>query len=718
MYNDGQEDCDENMYNTWICHVIINFERREGMQLDSRSRDLFNELLKNPGTTGKDLEEQFKLTRRQLGYSFNKINDWLQTKNLPPIERTRQGHFIIHHSVQTKYSDEQIEASIDTNILSETQRAHLIILMILSKQEELSLLHFTSELDVSKNTVLSDLNIARELVADYELTIRYSRKDGYLLEGEEFSIRRLLISLTETILKMPHGKKRIRRLANIQKSEIKELEERLEEVEKKLNLKFTDEKIDILPYTLLLAFRRVRKGKVIKEIFAIEYERLSGTKEYQATEEILFDYEDVPVEERLFITLHLLTTNVHWAEGLNDEAIPHLRKAITEMLNLFETSAAIFLQDKEELIKKLMLHLKPAYYRVKYQLTEVNQLGYALIEQEYKELHHLISQSTKPLERLIGKAIPNSEIAYLTMLIGGWIRRQGESFQEKVKAIVVCPQGVSVSRLMYIELRELFPEFAFLDSLSVREFQVYELDYDVVFSPVFLETNKKLFLANSFLEREEKLRLRRQVMHELHGYIPFEVDIKDILTIVKKHAKIENEALLERELASYVNHHDASISEKGSIESLSANLSDFLQPEMITLRDSVSSWQEAIQTAAQPLIEGGQIESRYVEAILAQGEKDPYIVISPYLAIPHAAPEDGVNQVSMSLLRLKKGIRFANDHILHLIVVIAAEDKQQHFRALTQLMNLASSEEAKSSLIQSDSIDEIYEVIQAYSIDY
>ena len=45
----------------------------------------------------------------------------------------------------------------------------------------------------------------------------------------------------------------------------------------------------------------------MKTSFSIQYEELSGTKEYQATEEILFDFEDIPVQERLFITLHLLT---------------------------------------------------------------------------------------------------------------------------------------------------------------------------------------------------------------------------------------------------------------------------------------------------------------------------------------------------------------------------------------------------------------------------
>src|SRR5690625_1820598 len=173
------------------------------------------------------------------------------------------------------------------------------------------------------------------------------------------------------------------------------------------------------------------------------------------------------------------------------------------MLHLFEKSACISLQDREQLLDKLLLHVTPAYYRIKYHLTEVEDIENP-INKKYKELHHLVAQSTKPIADLIGNDIPESETTYLTMLIGGWLRRQGDSIEEKVKAIVVCPKGVSVSRLMLSELRELFPEFVFLDSLSVREFIHYQLAYDIVFSPVQLETEKKLFRACSFLDQKEK----------------------------------------------------------------------------------------------------------------------------------------------------------------------------------------------------------------------
>ena len=60
---------------------------------------------------------------------------------------------------------------------------------------------------------------------------------------------------------------------------------------------------------------------------------------------------------------------------------------------------------------------------------------------------------------------------------------------------------------MFHELRELFPEIIFLDYLSVREFMNYSLEFDLVFSSVRLETDKKLFLTKAFLGKQwEKQR--------------------------------------------------------------------------------------------------------------------------------------------------------------------------------------------------------------------
>ncbi|MFC4557638.1 BglG family transcription antiterminator [Virgibacillus kekensis] len=680
------------------------------MQLDDRSNKLLEDIISIPGIKGKDLETKYSLSRRQLGYSFDKINNWLSSNNLPEIIRTKQGHFVVDQSVITKLISTPEKTDFEMSILSEEQRIYLIILMILSNKE-LSLIHFTSELDVSKNTVLHDLKRVQACVEEYGLNVRYSRRDGYLIEGKEFEIRKLLIKVIYRVLEMPNGEERLNRLATIEKDDVDELIRRIEKVENKLNLKFTDEKIETMPFILTLTLRRIKQGNTIKP-FYIHYEELSDTKEYLATEELLYDFETVPMEERLFITLHLLTTNVYWSEFLTQEAIPNLIQAIDNMLRQFEKTACIYLQDRDQLLNKLLLHIKPAYYRIKYQLTEVNESPNT-VSDEFKELHHLVRKSTGPLETLIGSQIPETETTYITMLIGGWLTRQGDSIQEKVKAIVVCPRGVSVSRLMYSELRELFPEFVFLDSLSVREFQSYDFDYDIVFSPVFIQTDKKLFITSTFLEREEKFRLRKQVMLELHGYAPSEISIAEVMDIIKKHAVIEDEHNLSKELHAYLKS-DNETEIASANDRLVLNLDELITPSRITLAKSAASWEEAIRLSAGPLLESGHIEPQYVEAIVTY-DKDPYIVIGPNIAIPHASPDDGVNKVAMSLLRLEEGVEFTADYSINLVIVIAAVDKQQHLRALMQLLKLAGNEDDRNAIIHAENGEEVFSIIKKYS---
>ncbi|MFP3123854.1 BglG family transcription antiterminator [Ectobacillus funiculus] len=686
------------------------------MQLDDRSNCLLQEVITNPGIKNKDLEEKYGLSRRQIGYSFDKINDWLEINNLPRIERTRQGLFIVNPILFTSLHAEKEKAFTNQYLPSDIERAEMIVLLLLSRNEELSLFHFTSALDVSKNTILNDLKIAQNLIEPYKLKIHYSRQHGYSIEGNEFQKRKLLINVIQKILEMYNGQVWIQKLANITKEEIQNLHEQIEKVESKLNLKFTDEKMESMPYILSFVLRRIKQGKIINS-FHIHYDELSDTKEYKATEELLYNWGDIPTEERLFVTLQLLTTNVSSSELLTEETIPDLIQAVDEMLRLFEKMACIVLQDKEQLLHKILLHVKPAYYRIKYKLTISNPLQ-ETVSNEFKELHHLVKKSTKPLFDLIGSEIPESESTYFTMLIGGWLSRQGDSIHHKTKALVVCPKGVSVSRLMQSNLKELFPEFIFLDALSVREFQQYNLDYDVVFSPVFLQTKKKLFIVRSFLQKEEKYRLRKQVLQDLHGYMPSDIDVDIVLDIIEKHTVIQNKQALMKELQQYFTNNQSSSIKQQPETTGKPNLSELITPETISLHPAVSSWEEAIRLGAQPLLENESITPSYVEAMIKQYDtSDPYIIIGPNLAIPHASPEDGVNEVAMSLLRLEKGVDFAKDHPINIVVIIAARDKQQHLRALMQLTRLAVCKEDIDAMIQAKSAEEVHEIIEKYSVE-
>ncbi len=66
--------------------------------------------------------------------------------------------------------------------------------------------------------------------------------------------------------------------------------------------------------------------------------------------------------------------------------------------------------------------------------------------------------------------------------------------------------------MMLYELRNLFPEIIFLDAISLRTFENYTLDYDIVFSPMFVLTHKKLFITKVALSENEQRKLHKEVM--------------------------------------------------------------------------------------------------------------------------------------------------------------------------------------------------------------
>lgn len=681
--------------------------------LGEREERILNELIKDTSVTSSKLAKKYNLSRRQLGYTFQKINNWLTESQLPEIERTRKGQFIIDQSILTATVTSRVSlVSNNEVILSEVDRVKFLLIMILGGKEPLSLAHFTSELFVSKNTVLNDMKQAQKQLDSYQLAIQYSRKDGYQIEGDEFQVRKVMIWLANDIILHSDEKEKLHEVLQFEASLLEQFHRRLERVENKLNIEFTDEKLMTMPTIFSLILRRIRQGFQIQPL-SIRYDELSNTKEYQATEEILYD-KSLPVPEKLFITLNLLTGSVHRNQLLIEDSIPDLVPAIDKMVRLFEKNACIIFQDREQLIDKLLQHLTPAYYRIKYKLTDAIVFE-STYNEEFEQIRHLIKRALDPISEVMESKIPENEITYIVMLVSGWMHMQGESMTEKVKAIVVCPQGVSVSRLMFHQLKELFPEFVFLDSLSVREFLTYGLEYDVVFSPITLETKKNLFISKTMLRPEDKQRLRKQVMLEVYDYIPNEINVDDILKTIGQYADVNDEKQLRKELYAYIHRDENAAITRQLSTSMELDLHEFLIPEHITLRESVSSFEDAIRLCAEPLLKSRYIEQHYVEAAIQHSQEDSYIAIGPHVAIPHAAPEDGVRQVGMSLLRIKNGVTYGEEgHQIKLMVMIAALDKQQHIHALMQLMKVASSETILPKLVQANSKQYIHQLIEAY----
>ncbi|MDN4075931.1 PTS sugar transporter subunit IIA [Fictibacillus terranigra] len=117
----------------------------------------------------------------------------------------------------------------------------------------------------------------------------------------------------------------------------------------------------------------------------------------------------------------------------------------------------------------------------------------------------------------------------------------------------------------------------------------------------------------------------------------------------------------------------------------------FLEEHLVNLDVSVSSAEEAIRMAGRLLVEDDLADPRYVDAMVDSYKiNGPYFVLSPQIALPHARPEDGVKEASVSFVRLKEPVVFghaANDPV-QLVFGLGASSSEEHLKLLQKLMRL------------------------------
>ncbi|MDO9545706.1 MAG: PTS sugar transporter subunit IIA [Pelolinea sp.] len=143
------------------------------------------------------------------------------------------------------------------------------------------------------------------------------------------------------------------------------------------------------------------------------------------------------------------------------------------------------------------------------------------------------------------------------------------------------------------------------------------------------------------------------------------------------------------------------------------NLKQLIRPNLVAVDVEVKNWQDAIRAAGRLLINDGAVEERFSDAMIRVAKEfGPYIVVAPGIALPHARPEDGVINASISILRLKTPVEFGNkdNDPVYLVVALAAIDNRQHIEGLSGLADVLGDEEKIKDIKQAQTKEKLLEV--------
>ena len=690
--------------------------------LEEKYFTVLQEIVANPNTTRKGLETKLQLSKDQIKYAISKINSYLNENELPSIRRTKNGGFIIDHSIiNFVRKDEELEKS--TNLFySEDERIMILALLLFNESLDLSLEYFSYELRVSKNTILRDLSKLKGKLTIHSIKISYSRIQGYSISGNELLIRDFVKETLYHVNKMSNGTQILDGFSGATSQEKSEMVKKLKRIEKELEIRFTDEQFRILPYFLLILFNRIDNGKLVKERSSEEELDISKLMEVRLIKEIL-SLEKYGRRETIYISLQILTSKIISAKFVNETITKKLQKALNVCIDNFEVKTSIELKDRETILNSLMYHLTPAYYRIRYLINEKNEL----YEQEFLEnviarydfLNSIIRDCFKPLEELLEVPLPDIEIMYISLIFGSKILPQGKSDYPKMKtAIVICPKGVTYSQLMLSQLMDIFPEVYFYEPVSHRAFEKSNLKVDIIFSIGQFHSYDNCFVVQATMTEEEKKQLRalvfkkvfgvedklntvESIMEEISEFIPNDkwVEVKgNILEILGDNVPVKHERITS------------------PFENSTLRISDFLSIDRIAIIDQVEDYKEAIARAGKPLLLDGSVTENYIQSVIDSHDfDDPYTILGEDVAIPHALPSEGVQKIGISLLIVRKGFYYSKDQSLKLVFLIAPIDKKQHNQAIIDILTIAESQDIIAKLTNTDDKHEVVKILKEIS---
>jgi PTS system ascorbate-specific IIA component len=646
------------------------------------------------------------LTERQFNYDFNKLNDALDSIDIPQIELSNQAFIVDPEVKKLLHSETPLDINTNQIVISEEDRVFLIYLYTFIRKEPISNYHYQLMLGVSKNTALTDVKKAKQMCGAWGIELVYTRMDGYHLAGSELDKRRLSFYCIDYLLSQPLGKEIIMLALKSWGQEAY-----LMEIQHVIDLFLDDEEVKLVKsrkaeMMLHLVFISVRnKGH---ELFFADYEkqiirRQSLFEKASLLTRKLFASE---VElESYYVAIELLIAQVEVKHNEN----PALEILAEQIIKEFEKNTLLPIRNKMQLKQSLYNHLVPAFFRISFGMPLVNTLT-ARIKSTYAELFQFVKQSLAPLSMWTGKTISEAEIGYFTLHFGGYLEMDKQPSVEKLNALVVCSNGVSSSIMLRSQLSEMFPDIQFSRVHTAEQVKdIPTSHFDLLFSTVEIESVKPVFIVKTLLSQVEKGYLIQAVTSKFPrlNYRSFSVD--QLMEIIHKHTVIKDEDKLFSELVDLFYLPNT---EKGSYKPM---LSELLTKDMIQFTDQKMEWREAISYAAQPLLDANKIQQAYTDEMIKNVEEiGTYIHIGKGIAIPHARPESGVNELGMSFLRTKTPVLLLDqeEHQIDIFICLAAIDNEAHLKALAQLTKLLGDNDMLQSLKEAETAEDVIKIIE------
>ncbi|QIK56914.1 BglG family transcription antiterminator [Erysipelothrix sp. HDW6A] len=656
----------------------------------------------------------FDISKRQLNYRLNNINTYLKNQNMPGIVRNKRGFFEIHPELHINISKRHAPlATIQMALSDEEQRLYRLFLHIVCNFDYLSADDLAFHLNISKNSVLLDIKQLRLILENKDLSLEYNRKSGYVINGSEFIIREEIFNVIDSNIHSESKYSEICAITRTSEAETFRAFSLLTNVEKTCGYRFADEKLKLLSLFIPIMLNRIDNSFTLNSL-PYNYEYISNTIEYDSLidEFNLSSYTNEDIE--YIVSKILISNKIMYDTSIKDIRKETMRNDILEVIYNFQHVLAIVVSDDslEEFIESIYLHWIPAMNRINLGTHVKNVLHDSVIE-NYRYIYANTRSIIQPFVKYLNNPIPDEEISLFTIIFGGWLKRFSNSTAtKKPRAFVVCQSGLSISYLVYNHLVKLFPEFEFIDHVSLREFQNTKIMYDIVFATTEVSSDAHVYYISSIFSEQYQINLRRIVMWDFFKIEEHSVKVNQVIDVIEIYVSKNDIAIIERELTELF-YPNVTIRENAKLKN--KNIYDFMHAHHIRVmnENTEKDWKKIIHIASEQLLVDEVIDTNYIHKMIQIiDQRQPFIQIAKDTIIAHASIHDGVYNVGFSILVLPEEITFANYVNARIIIVLASPNRDDHLVALNQLYKYIISDNNREWLLQEPAPVMIYQDIK------
>ena len=628
--------------------------------MKERTKKILEYIVENKRVSCSEIQEKFNISKRTVYYDIQTIND-----NVESFGAVKN----IEHKFSFDGDYNRLRGIItnkDDRFLDSEYRKNYILNKILN-EEYVTIEQLTYEMLLSKNTIVQTIDDIKYYLRSLNLKLEY--KKSYAISGNEYKVRELFILLMQEE----------REILNSISNEIAEFD-------KRCSIKLTDYSLINLTKFVDFINKRIREGRVINNY---KYKRDAQEISYYKLCSKLIKCNEVNEDEISYLCTYIST--LPSLESNIEERL--IEVYVDKLISKFEASTAITLESKSEFKKNITRHLLSSYNRIRFKFPISNP---ALDEVKFK--HESLFKIIKSIienedDFPIFVGIREEEIGFIAAYFGGYLRGARDNGIRKNKVLVVCPNGLMVSKNLEIQLYKYIPTIDIVNVMSIKQLSSSNVYYDYIISTVDIPNKSNVIVVNPLLSKFDIELLMDKLINVKENQSYFNLEL--IIQAIKKNAKVINEEKLKEDLLKILYRFD----EKEAYQPM---LKELITEDRIRKVKAVEDWKEAVRIAAKPLLDDNSIDESYVVDMIESIEKHgPYIVLADRFALPHASSKNGVKKLAMSLLVVDEEVDLLGKPV-NIFMVLAAVDNNSYIRALASLSEMLYDQKNIESIINGD----------------